>query len=118
MIPVPLPSHPGIGERHIGHRGGLAALPLGPGYGTPARFRFAFTAEKRHSPHMTWPQGVRQALVGGQKQIGQLYSSKNSWSGCLGGEGGKVTGSADAEEVNFEGFPESPKNGARSPGKA
>jgi len=76
VTPPPFPSQPSIVARHTGHCGsGLPAIAARVRAIPPA------TLMNKHSPHMTCPQGVSVASLGGHMQIGQLSASGSSASG-------------------------------------
>ena len=52
------------------------------------------TAVKRHWPQHICPQGVRVALVGGEKQMGHVYVESGSGTGVGGTRGGDAFGDA------------------------
>ena len=61
-----------------------------------------FIALNRQDPQQMWPQGVSVALVGGVKQIGQVYSVSFVASGAAGSAASGAAGFVVSGEVALE----------------
>lgn len=97
ITPPPLPSQPGMIARQTGHLESNElktvklntysythrASPIPPCIAIALRCIVDFRAANRQAPQHMCPQGVSVALVGGEKQIGQVYADRGSLGGFV-----------------------------------